>query len=38
MDIPPNLARLAPTLSRDLLLTFSLTQQHFVKGGSDNAL
>jgi integrase len=38
MDIPPDLARLAPTLSRDLLLTFSLTQLHFVKGGSDIAL
>ncbi len=38
MDIPPNLTRLAPILSRDLLITFSLTQQHFVKGGSDIAL
>jgi integrase len=38
MEIPPGLARLAPLLSRNIITTFSLTQQHFVSGGRDNAL
>ena len=33
MQVPPALAKLASILCRDLLTSFSLTQQHFVKGG-----
>ncbi len=38
MDVPPPLAILGPILSRNIITTFSLTQQHFVKGGRDIAL
>lgn len=35
MQVPPALTILAPVICKDLLTSFSLTQQHFVKGGRN---
>lgn len=37
MEVPPALALVCPILCRNILATFSLTQKHFVKGGSTSS-